>query len=358
MDVHGSVDPRFETVREAFAAEVAADADAGCTGSAFAVWHDGAWVVDLWGGYADASHTTPWRRDTIVMPYSVTKPFAALCLLVLVDRGRVDLDAPMTTYWPELAAPATVRQVLCHSAGLSVIERPTTVEAFYDWDLMCGLLAAQPPLWEPGTACGEAALTYGHLVGEVVRRVDGRSPGGFLREEVCAPLGLDFHVGLGDDELRRTAELTGFELAEEEPGSFRDRAISNPPGTRDPAVVNGERWRRAEVPAVNGHGTARAVAGLFVALQEGRLLSVETRDEMLTVAVEGVDRFTGSPEQWALGVGHDEDGFGMGGLGGNLGWWSTAGEYAFAFVTARVADHSRCARVENALRSCLGLPPL
>jgi CubicO group peptidase (beta-lactamase class C family) len=362
MDVQGTVLPPFDDVREAFAAEVTADADAGCTGSAVAVWYDGRWVVDLWGGYTDAAQTRPWQRDTLVMPYSVTKPFAAVAALVLADRGRLDLDAHVTAYWPEMLADTTVRQLLSHQSGLVALDRPAPEEAFYDWDLMCRLLAEQQPSWPPGTACGESALFYGHLVGEVVRRIDGRSLGTFLREEVCEPHGLDFHVGLGDPELARTADLTGFDESfrrlTEEGSPLKLQAVSNPPGARDPGVVNGERWRRAEVPAVNGHGTARSVAGLYVALHEGRLLSEEMRTEMTTVAFEGVDRFTGGDERWALGVGWEADGFGMGGLGGNLGWWSTAGAYAFAFVTGRVADHDRSERVENVVRAALGMAPV
>lgn len=362
MDVHGHVAPGLEAVRDAFSVEVASDADAGCTGSALAVWREGEWVVDLWGGWADAARTRPWQRDTIVMPYSVTKPFAAVALLVLADRGLVDLDAPLSSYWPEVVAPATVRQALNHSAGLSALEERADVEAFYDWDRLCGLIARQPALWEPGTASGEAALLYGHLVGEVVRRVDGRSLGTVLREEVCGPHGLDFHVGLTDEEIARTAELTGydeeFRRRREDGSALRRLALSNPPGADDPAVANGDRWRRAEVPAVNGHGTARGVAGLYVALEEGRLLSETMREQMLDVRVEGVDLFTGGHERWGLGVGWEDDGYGMGGLGGNLGWWSTQGRYALGFVTGRVADHDRCERVENVLRGCLGLPPL
>src|ERR671921_743150 len=239
------------------------------TGASFAAWHGGEWVVDVWGGYADAGHSRPWRDDTLVMPYSVTKPFAALCVLTLVERGEVDLDAPMQRYWPELHAAATVRDVLAHRAGLVALDEEAPEEAFYDWELMCSLLARQEPAWEPGTGQGESALFYGHLLGEVVRRVDGRSLGRFLRDEVCGPQGLDFHIGLRDDELPRVADLTGFDAAfraaqEASAGLYR-RAIANPPGARDPRVVNAERWRRAEIPAVNGHGTARGVAEFYLA---------------------------------------------------------------------------------------------
>lgn len=358
MDVHGSHAPRFAPVADVFAQVVEGQVG---TGAALAVWHDGDWVLDLWGGHADAARTRPWQRDSIVMPYSVTKAFVAVCGLLVAERGLVDLDAPLQRVWPELVAGTTLRQILAHQSGLSWLDAPAPEEAFYDWDLLCSLLAAQPPAWEPGTAHGESALFFGHLVGEVVRRVDGRGLGTFLREEVCGPLGLDFHVGLGDAELDRTVELTGYDDAfrrrgEDMPAMLR--ALANPPGARDPRVVNSERWRRAEIPAVNGHGTARAVAGLYVALHEGRLLAPGTLAAMTTVHAAGPDRVLGSDARWGLGVAVEDDGWGMGGVGGSLGWWSEEGGYAFGFVTGEIADHDRSGRLEDAVRGCLGLPPL
>jgi CubicO group peptidase (beta-lactamase class C family) len=316
-------------------------------------------VVDLWGGTADLAGR-PWERDSIVQPYSVSKPFAALPALVLADRGRLDLDAPARRYWPELRADATVRQLLSHQAGVVVLDEPAPTEAFYDWDRMCALLAAQEPAWPPGTAHGESALFYGHLAGELVRRVDGRGPGRFLREEVCGPLGLDFAFGLTPAESARAVELTGLDGFGERTSGERPelyaRAVANPPGVWDPAVVNGAAWRAAEVPAVNGHGTARAVAGLYAALQRGKLLSPGLLAEATTAQCSGPDRVFGHENAWGLGFGVYPDGFGMGGTGGSYGG---AGEgYAFAFVTGSMGDFDRCDRVENAFRSCAGLPPL
>ncbi len=360
MDVQGTVAAGFEPVREVFADVVAASPG---TGAAFAAWHDGAWVVDLWGGYADAARTRPWRADTLVMPYSVTKPFAAVCVLVLADRGLVDLDAPMTTYWPALPGGATVRQVLAHTCGHVLLDAPQPEEAFYDWDLMCAALEQQQPTWPPGTGIGESALFYGHLLGQVVRAVDGRSLGRFLREEVCGPHDLDFHVGLAPADLPRVADLTGYDEAFRRRGEQREglmlRALANPPGALDPAVVNGERWRRAEVPAVNGHGTARAVAGLHAALAQGRILSPGLLAEMVAVQADGFDQVVGAPCQWGLGVGIEpSDGWGMGGVGGSFGWWSDAGRYAVAFLTGLVADRDPGTDLENAVRGVLGLDPV
>lgn len=360
VPVHGLVLPRFAPLRDTFVEVLASQPG---TGASFAVWHAGEWVVDLHGGYADAAHTRPWREDTLVMPYSVTKPFAAVCLLLLADRGVVELDAPVATYWPELTAPTTVRQVLGHRSGLVVLDEDAPEEAFYDWDLMVSLIERQRPVWEPGTAQGESALLYGHLVGELVRRTDGRSLGRFLREEVCAPLGLDFHIGLGDAELARVADLTGYDegfrsRGEEGRPELFGRALSNPPGALDPAVVNGERWRRAEVPALNGHGTARSVAGLYVALHQGLLLSPRMLAEAVHRHGDEPELVIGGDRDWGLGFGLDEDGFGMGGVGGSFGWWSEGGQYAVAFCTGHIGDHARADHLEDTLRRVIGLPPL
>ena len=213
------------------------------TGAAVAAWHDGAWVVDLWGGWVDTARSQPWHGTSIVQPYSVSKPFAALCALRLVDRGQLDLDAPVQRYCTGFRAPATVRQVLSHQAGIVALDEPAPTEVFYDWEQLCELLARQEPAWTPGSAHGESALLYGHLLGELVRRVDGRSLGRFLRDEVCGPLALDFAVGLEPHDQLRVVELTGldeaFRRANEagRPELYR-RAIGNPPGAQDAEVVN------------------------------------------------------------------------------------------------------------------------
>jgi CubicO group peptidase (beta-lactamase class C family) len=285
----------------------------------------------------------------------VSKPFAAMGALLLVDRGLLDLDAPMRRYWPEFRAPASVRQVLSHQAGVVALDEPAGTEVFYDWDRLCGLLAAQEPAWEPGTAHGESALFYGHLVGELVRRIDGRRLGRFLREEVSGPLGLDFAFGLTPAEQARAVELTGLDRLENPAGLYA-RATGNPPGARDPAVVNSAAWRAAEIPAINGHGTARGVAGLYAALLRGKLLSPGLLREASTAQCRGTDRVFGQDNTWGLGFGVYDSGFGMGGLGGSFA--GAADGYAIGFVTGSMGDHDRVDRIENAFRSCLGLPAL
>ena len=355
MHVDGHVSPGFETVRDTFADVIAHQSG---TGAALAISLGDEWIVDLWGGWADAARTREWQRESIVMPYSVSKPFAAMSVLMLIDRGLIELDAPMQRYWPELTAQASVRQVLSHQAGIVALTEPAETDVFYDWERMCALLAAQEPEWEPGTAPGESALFYGHLVGELCRRVDGRLPGQFLRDE----LELDFRFGLTPAEQTRAVALTGtIELPTEGDPAVLDlnrRARSNPPGAFDPNVVNGAAWRAAEVPAVNGHGTARGAAGLYAALLRGELLSPALLTEATTAQSTGIDRVFGFDAAWGLGFGVDEDGFGMGGSGGSYGGASRVGGYAIAFLTGSMGSFDRADVVENALRGCLGLPDL
>ena len=355
MVLTGTVADGFEPVREALADVVR---EQGGHGAGVAAWHDGRWVVDLVGG--------DWTAASVVMPYSVSKAFAALPALVLVDRGLLDLDAPLRRYWPEFTADATVRQALSHQSGIVGLDEPAPTDVFYDWDRACALLAAQEPVWSPGSAFGECALFYGHLVGEPVRRVDGRSLGTFLREEVTAPLGIEFGFGLGAVQQRNVVDLHGLRAfadgLADKPDLYR-RAIGNPPGAFDDAVVNSSRWRAAEVPAVNGHGSARGVAQMYVDLVAGRILSADLVTEMSSAQTSSmqssrVDRVMGGEVSWGFGVVVDEDGFGMGGTGGHYGGWSRVGGYAFAFLTSVMGTHDRGERVEAALREVIGAPAL
>jgi CubicO group peptidase (beta-lactamase class C family) len=331
------------------------------TGAALAVRQEGHWLVDLWGGWADAGHTRAWDRDSIVQPYSVSKPFAAVCALLLVQRGLLELDAPVQRYWPEFTANATVRHVLSHQAGIVALSEPAPTELFFDWHGLCRRLAAERPLWEPGSAIGESALFYGHLVGELVRRVDGRRIGAFLRDEVTGPRSLDFAFGLTPGDQARVVELTGLDEdfrrpGPDEPELYR-KAIDNPLGARDPEVVNSPRWRAAEIPAVNGHGSARAVAAFYASLLEHMQLEPSLLVEALTVQKSGIDQVFGQQAAWGLGFGIDDDGFGMGGVGGSYGGAATEG-YAIAFLTGSMGTRDRLILLENAVRSCLGLPAL
>lgn len=358
--VEGQADAFFRPVEDHFRAIVAGQAARGRTGAALCVSCEGRVVLDIWGGGADADGVLAWTRDSIVQPYSVSKPLAAACTLRLIDAGRIELDGPVQRYWPEFRAPATVRQLLAHQAGVVAIEEPVGTEVFYDWDRLCSLLARQEPLWEPGTAHGESALFYGHLVGELVRRLDRRSVGRFLWEEICGPLELDFRFGLSAPEQARAVELTGLDQEFREQTTLGrpelyERAVSNPPGARDARVVNGSKWRAAEIPAINGHGTARALVGFYDSLTAGQILSRDLVAEATRPQRSGPDLVFGGEKSWGLGFAIEDTGFGMGGLGGSYAGISVDGGYALAFVTGSMGDHDRVDGLEAALRRCLGL---
>ncbi|MEU6986701.1 serine hydrolase domain-containing protein [Streptomyces sp. NPDC046324] len=270
LAIEGHCDPRFAAVRDAFEANFRRRDE---LGAAVTVQVHGETVVDLWGGWADAARTRPWERDTVVNVWSTTKGVTALCAHLLADRGLLDLDAPVASYWPEFGAAGKetlpVRHLLSHRAGLSGLREPLSLAEFYDWEVTTARLAAMVPWWEPGTHSGYHAMTYGFLVGEVIRRVTGELPGAFLRHEITGPLGIDFTIGLPEKEADRAAELVHprTSSASEQAAMFAQlepaaqAALANPPVGADQA--NSPEWRAAELPAANGHGTARAVAQLY-----------------------------------------------------------------------------------------------
>ncbi|WP_333737885.1 serine hydrolase domain-containing protein [Streptomyces sp. IBSBF 2806] len=268
--VHGHCDPRFAALRTAFEENFRDRAE---LGAAVSVTVDGVTVADLWGGWADPARTRAWERDTLVNVWSTSKGPTALCAHILADRGLLDFDAPVAAYWPEFAAAGKervlVRHLLSHRAGLAGLREPHSLEQLYDWELTTARLAATEPWWEPGTRSGYHALTFGFLVGEVVRRVSGLRPGAFLEREVTGPLGVDFTIGLAEKEAHRAAELVHppAASASEQAAVFSRltpaaiAALTNP--LAGAAEANSPRWRAAEIPAANGHGTARAVAALY-----------------------------------------------------------------------------------------------
>ncbi len=350
--ISGHCDPRFAGLRSALAGNFA---EHGEVGAAVAVALEGRPVVDLWGGWMDRGRTRPWRRDTLVNVFSVGKPMAALCLLLLVERGQVDLDAPVAAYWSEFAAAGkadvTVRMLLAHRAGLPAIRRPLAPLSMYDWGLMTSALAAQKPWWEPGSRHGYHVNTYGFLVGELVRRVSGEPIGAFLRRTVSAPLGADFRFGVAAGEHRRVADFLFPEVSAEFPG--RDtpllvrRAYMNPPGVSGLGTVNEAAWREAEMPSTNAHATARAVARIYSALAAGgaldgiRVLQDETVELAAREASCGPDAVLNRPSRFGLGfqltqrerpLGPNERSFGHFGAGGSLGFADPDQALAFAYT--------------------------
>jgi CubicO group peptidase (beta-lactamase class C family) len=310
--VDGFTEDRFAPVRAAFTANLESGQD---VGASFAATVEGETVVDIWGGYADAARTRPWERDTLVNVYSTTKTMTALTALLLADRGELDFDAPVARYWPQFAqagkAAVKVSHLMSHSAGLSGWKEPIAAEDLYDWEKVTGLLAAQAPYWEPGTAPGYHALTQGYLVGEVVRRITGRSLGTVFREEIAEPLGADFHIGLPASEDARVADLIppppGGAIGDGEQSELTAN-MSNNPGI-DVLATRTRAWRAAEIPAAGGHGNARSIAEIHVLLANGgvakgkRLLSEAGCRKALELQVEGHDLVLGIPARFGMGFG-------------------------------------------------------
>ena len=297
--IHGVCEERFGPVRDTLAASIDRGDD---IGASVAVYLGGEPVVDIWGGVADPESGREWDRDTIVNTWSITKTMTALCALMLADRGDLDLYAPVARYWPEFAAAGKenieVRHLLGHTAGLPTWIEPMEVADIYDWEKATEALARQAPVWEPGTAGGYHALTQGHLVGEVVRRVTGRTLGTFFREEVAEPLGADFHIGLPEEHDARVAPVLPAE---------RLPASGNPPIVQDSPLD--PAWRRAEIPAAGGHGNARSVAHVQSVMAGGgqargvRLLSQEGSEVVFKTQYDGEDRVQNSPVRYGIGYG-------------------------------------------------------
>ena len=355
-EIPGTCAPRFAAVRDAFAANFAAGRE---VGASFAVTVDGEPVVDIWGGHADAERSRPWTADTIVNVFSTTKAMTALVAHMLVDRGLLDVDAPVARYWPEFAAAGKasmpVRQLLSHTAGLAGLTPRLPLEALYDWTRMTDALAAEAPWWEPGTQSGYHAMTYGFLVGEVVRRITGTSLGAFFREEVARPLRADFHIGLPATEDERVAEMVPPARGEAPLGvldlkTLAGRVLSNPP--LRPEAANALDWRRAEIPAANGHGNARSVARVLSALACGgalngtRLLGEATLRRAIEEQYYGKDVVLGRTFRWGLGfmltseampLGPNPHVFGHGGWGGSLGFADLDARVSWAYIMNKMS---------------------
>jgi CubicO group peptidase (beta-lactamase class C family) len=350
--IEGSCADRFSGVREAFAENFARRDE---VGASVAVTLDGELVVDLWGGHTDEARTTLWTRDTIAGVASTSKTVTALCALVLADRGELDLDAPVARYWPQFAqggkADVLVRQVLGHTAALPGWTEPIAFEDLYDWDKVTGLLARQAPWWPPGGASAYHAITHGYLIGEVVRRITGRTLGRFLADEVAGPLGADFHIGLDPAHHHRVAHSIAAPpaaAAQMDPTSVFARIADNP---RIPefSQIDPQRWLSAEIPASNGVGNARSVARLQSVLACGgeangrRLLSREGCEAVLRQQSDGVDRAFLTPVRWAMGFARELAGLNFGprtcfwgGSGGSLVVVDLERRMSFAYVMNRM----------------------
>ena len=285
---------------------------------------------------AALARTVPWQRDTITNVWSTTKTMVALCMLILADRGQVDLAAPVARYWPEFAAAGKdgvqLRHVLAHTAGLPDFDPPVTAADLYDWPAVTARLAAQSLRWAPGTAAGYHSVTQGFLLGEVIRRVTGRMPGAFFAEEVAGPLGADFHIGLPAEHDHRVAPVIPPPS-----GTMADAGIR-------PSDANSQSWRRAQIPAANGFGNARSVAAVQSVLACGgtvaglRLLSAAGCEVARQEQYHGPDQVLGATMRYGMGYAIFDHSVGWGGWGGSLVMVDPDARMAVAFVMNQMLD--------------------
>lgn len=388
--ITGNCQTGFGAVAEAFG-ENFAERDE--IGAAVAVVVAGEPVVDLWGGWMDRSRSCPWREDAIVNVWSVGKPFLAVSLFQLMDAGKVELEAPVARYWPEFAQAGkdsiTVRQVLNHSCGLPAIGKPLPAGFMLtSWEGMVEAIAEQAPWWEPGTRFGYHVNTFGFLIGELIRRVDGRRYGTYVREEIAEKHGIDFLAGFGPEHDARVAEWAAYVAPPDEPSQrpwldqdpatlsgvdlARYMAYRNPaplPGTD----MNSRVWRAAEYPATNPHSNARAVARFYGALatsgmlDTGRLVSSESIERANTIESDGEDAMLMRPNRFGLGfqltipgvrpLGPGPRAFGHYGNGAVLGFADPDAGVGFAYVCNRAGRSWRDPRniaLVDALYTAMG----
>jgi CubicO group peptidase (beta-lactamase class C family) len=364
----GFVAPGYEAVREAFAAALDDE-----LGASFAATRDGEVIVDLWGGYADRAKTRPWTRETIAPVYSTTKGISAIVLAMLAERGLFDYDAPLAWLWPAFGAHGkdrvTIAQALAHQAGVPGFIEPIYPDLWLDAPACAAAIAALAPMWPPGSASGYHPLTWGYIVGEIAVRASERSLGTILREDICAPLGIDFHIGLPESEHARCAEMKkparGGEFGEITPP--RKAAFFSPWS----APVRGSTiWRKIEIPSANGHGNALALAKLYGAYATGgeisgkRVLSPESFVALTRRRWSGEDLVLPFNLDWRTGVlgnsnrfyGPNEAAFGHSGMGGSVGFGDPATRVSAAYVMNRQSHHimgdPRAARLIEALYAC------
>ena len=367
-ETHGRCDPSFERIRDAFDSNFR---DQGEIGAAVYVRIGGRTVVDLWGGFKDEARTDSWDEDTLVNLYSVGKGVLATLTLMLIERGVLDLDKPVSDIWLEFAAGGkggiTLRTLLAHRGGLPAVRKRLPELAMLDWDLMCTELAEQRPYWEPDRAHGYHCNTFGFLVGEVIRRATGRDVGAALRDWVAGPLNADFWWGLPLAEHSRVAEVVAPNPVLTEPKQWalafpptgdEDHDLMvwhtyfNPSGLSGQGSVNTEGWRLAQIPSTNGHGTAKAVSAIYDALLHGgpgdeRWVGKGLLTEATRIHSDGDDLILGRSTRFGLGFqraqpkrsfGPNPESFGHWGYGGSLGFADPVAGVAFGYLTHRPGE--------------------
>ncbi len=364
MEIHGYCDDRFSGVLKAFEANFENNNE---VGACFAATLEGQFVVDIWAGHQDADKSRPWEEDTIIKVASTTKTMTFLCALMLADRGQLDLDAPVANYWPEFAANGKgnvlVKHCLSHSAGLPGFSRAWTIEEMCDWDLCCEDLASQATWWEPGTQSAYHMGTQGWLIGEIVRRITGKSIGTFFREEVALKVNADFHIGTSPEHFHRIADVLDGEQPENledvnefmdfDPDSIMGRVMAQFQPDITEKDLASPQFRQAEIPAGNGHGNARSVVRAQTAMANNgtafgvELLSPKGCARALESQVDGIDQLMGLPIHYCMGYarrggkfipfGPIESTIWWGGAGGSSVVIDTDAHLCFSYVMNRMS---------------------
>jgi CubicO group peptidase (beta-lactamase class C family) len=381
VPLNGFCDQRFTGVLEAFQENYRQEDE---VGSAVSVVLDGKTVVDLWGGFRDGARQQPWQHDTIVCMMSVSKGITGLTFSLLLDRGLVSVDAPVARYWPEFAAAGKeqlpVRYILDHRAGLPIIVDPLWPGAIYDHEASCRALAAQAPLWEPGTVAAYHIHTQGFLLGEIIRRVTGKTVGAFLRDEIAAPLDADYMIGgATEHDHARAAEVMPnmqsrlFAAREAEAANLRGKVFVQNPPEPWPTTLNSRPWREREIASGSGHGTARGVARIYGAFARGgelggiRLVSPETVKLISTEQHNITEIMQERPYHQGLGVllntpaavymGPNPRSFGHHGIGGSIGFADPDARLGFSYAVNKMhsvgTNGPRAARLIDALYRAL-----
>ena len=329
-ELSGTSNDQFEALTDIVEAQLAADYD---LGSSLAVAVEGEIVCDVWGGWADEAKTVPWGEDTVTNVWSTTKTMTALSALVLMDKGSLDPNEKVATYWPEFAANGKegieVRHILSHTSGVSAWAQPVTEDDVLDDEKATAMLAAQEPWWEPGTGSGYHALNQGHLVGEVIRRIDGRGLKQFFAEEVAGPLNADFTIGSppeNHDRISNVVPPPPLPIPDDlDPESVMIKTFTGPAPAAE--IAHTVPWRAATIGAANGHGNARSVAKIQAAVSNGGsssgvdLLSSDTVDRIFEAQSDGVDQVLGMPVSFGLGYAIANPNDALGVTSGRVCYW-------------------------------------
>ena len=386
-EIHGEAEDGYGSVADAFTENFVLGHE---LGAGIVAYVDGRKVVDLWGGVADARTGRPWMSDTPAIVFSVTKGILAICLYRLAGEGRVALDTPVADYWPEFAAhgkgDTTVRMLLSHRAGLPALDRPMTRAEVLAWEPVIRAIEEQPPLWAPGSASSYHTITFGWLIGELIRRITGQSPGAFLRAELADPLGLDLWIGAPQSVIDRAAWLEPplldtdpllaaviAEWSASEPVAERAATMGGAfgfPLADGRVTFNDPDIQRAEIPGANGMGTADSLARLYAAcvsdVDGRRVMTSDQIDDAVVVQSSGRQVF-GPPdrgERWGTGFALDSPpaqpllgprSFGHGGAGGELAFGDDTFGVGFGYINNRMGGIGdvRANLLTAAVRSCL-----